>query len=369
MASFADATIIIRSNGTNWGNEMLDLKRTLNRLASGERFSREEARTIFDYMISGEATGPQIGALLMGLRLRGETIEEIVGAVQAMRPKMIRVDAPAGAVDIVGTGGDGVGTFNISTTAAFIVAGADVRVAKHGNRAVSSKSGAADVLVALGVAIDQTPIGVSRCILEAGLGFMFAPAHHPALKAVMPARIELAMPTIFNLLGPLVNPAGVTRHLVGVYSIDWLVPMAEALRDLGSERCLVVHGDDGLDEITLTGPTQVAMLAGGEIRRFEISPEDVGLSRARLADLKGSDNEHNAAALREVLGGKPGAYRDVALFNAAAALIASGVAQDWEEAMTTARSSLDEGRALACLERLVRVSNGYPTADNEVGQR
>ncbi len=335
---------------------MFDFKAVLNDLAAGEVLSREQSRALFSFMVSGEATGPQIGALLMGLRMRGEEIEEIVGAVQAMREKMLRVRAPEGAVDIVGTGGDGSGTYNISTTASFIVAGAGVPVAKHGNRAVSSKSGAADVLAALGVHLDQTPEGVERCLDEARLGFMFAPAHHPALKNVMPARIDLAMRTIFNILGPLLNPAGVTHHLVGVYSPDLLEPLANAFRELGSTRALVVHGADGLDEITTTGVTRVAMLADGEVRVFELTPEEVGLTRAPLSALKGGDGAENADALRAVLSGRPGAYRDIALFNAAGALIAAGVADDWADALGQARASVDEGRAMQALERMVAAS-------------
>lgn len=334
---------------------MFNLKRALNRLAEGEHFSRHEARSLFDFMVS-EATGPQIGALLMGLRIRGETIDEIVGAAQAMRARMLPVRAPAGAIDIVGTGGDGVGTYNISTAAAFIVAGAGVPVAKHGNRAVSSKSGAADVLTALGVAIDQSPNGVERCIAASGIGFMFAPAHHPALKCVMPARIDLATRTIFNLLGPLLNPAGVRHHLVGVYSRDLLEPMAETLRELGSERALIVHGADGLDEITTTGPTHAAMLADGKVTVLDLTPEEVGLPRVSLDALKGGDGPANAAALQNLLSGALGAYRDIALFNAAGALIVAGAAANWTTAIEAARASIDDGRAKAALDRMVAAS-------------
>lgn len=337
--------------------EILDLKSILSRLAVGEVFSREVARDLFDFMVSGEATGSQIGALLMGLRMRGESVEEIVGAVQAMREKMAPVRAPADAVDIVGTGGDGVGTYNVSTAASFIVAGAGVPVAKHGNRAVSSKSGAADVLTALGIAIDLPPSGVEHCLVSAKLGFMFAPAHHPALKNVMAARIDLGLRTIFNVLGPLLNPARVTSHLIGVYSRDLLEPMAYALRELGSSRALVVHGADGLDEITTTGITYVAMLDNGKVRLFEITPENVGLSRVPLDALKGDVGWVNAAALRSVLEGEPGPYRDIALFNAAGALIAAGATRSWTDAIVLAQASIDEGRAKDVLERMIVASH------------
>lgn len=336
---------------------MLDLKTVLNRLAGGEVFTRETARNIFAFLVSGQATASQIGALLMGLRMRGEAVEELVGAAQAMREKMASVRAPLEAVDIVGTGGDGAGTHNISTAAAFIVAGAGVPVAKHGNRAVSSKSGSADVLTALGVEVDLSPDGVERCLASAKLGFMFAPGHHPALRNVMPARIDLGLRTIFNTLGPLLNPARVTHHLIGVYSRHLLEPMASALRELGSSRALVVHGADGLDEITTTGVTYVAMLANCEVRLFEITPESVGLSRGHLDALKGGSGPVNATALRAVLDGEPGPYRDIALFNAAGALVAAGAARSWADAVALARASVDDGRARNALEQMIIASH------------
>src|SRR5437016_11074753 len=256
-------------------------------------------------MMSGEATPWQMGGLLMALRWRGGTVDEITGAVTAMREKMLRVRAPADAIDVVGTGGDASGSFNISTCAALIVAGAGVAVAKHGNRALSSRSGAADVLAALGVNIELTPQGVTRCIKEAGIGFMFAPAHHPAMKNVGPTRVELGTRTIFNLLGPLSNPAGVTRQMVGVFSRQWVLPLAQVLKNLGSESVWVVHASDGLDEITLTGPTFVAALEGGNIRTFEVTPEEAGLARVDAGALKGGDAAANAVALAGVLDGKP----------------------------------------------------------------
>jgi anthranilate phosphoribosyltransferase len=293
----------------------------------------------------------------MALRVRGETVDEITGAVEVMRAKMLRVDAPAGAVDVVGTGGDGSGSVNVSTCASFIVAGCGVPVAKHGNRALSSRSGAADVLAALGVRIDLTPDDVSRCLRETGIGFMFAPAHHPAMKNVGPTRVELATRTIFNLLGPLSNPAGVTRQMVGVFSRQWVLPLAQVLKNLGSESAWVVHGSDGLDEITLTGPTFVAALENGYIRSFEISPEDAGLPRTGPDSLKGGDAQENAASLQAVLDGKPSAFRDVALLNAAAALIVAGKVKDVKEGVALGQKSLDSGAALEKLKRLVAVSN------------
>src|SRR4030088_163362 len=242
-------------------------------------------------MMSGEATPSQMGGLLMALRVRGETVDEITGAVTAMRDKMLRVRAPAHAIDVVGTGGDASGSFNISTCAALIVAGAGVPVAKHGNRALSSRSGAADVLGALGVNIDFTPEVVSRCIKQAGIGFMFAPAHHPAMKNVGPTRVELGTRTIFNLLGPLSNPANVKRQMVGVFSKQWVEPLAHVLKNLGSERAYVVHGSDGLDEITTAGPTAVAALEGGKVTSFEIAPEAVGMARVKPEALRGGNAE------------------------------------------------------------------------------
>ena len=336
---------------------MDDLKPIIAKVATGATLSRDEAASAFDRMMSGEATPSQLGGLLMALRVRGETIDEITGAVSAMRAKMLKVKAPAGAIDVVGTGGDGSGSVNVSTCAAFIAAGAGVPVAKHGNRALSSRSGAADVLAALGVKIDLSPEQVSRCVTEAGIGFMFAPAHHPAMKNVNPTRVELATRTIFNLLGPLSNPAGVKRQMVGVFSRQWVQPLAQVLKNLGSESVWVVHGTDGLDEITLAGPTFVAALENGAIRSFEVSPEDVGLKRVPGEALKGGDAAANAVALRSVLAGQPSPYRDVALLNAAAALIVAGRAKDLKEGMALGIRSLNEGAAAERLKQLVAVSN------------
>ncbi|HEY0851707.1 MAG TPA: anthranilate phosphoribosyltransferase [Bradyrhizobium sp.] len=337
---------------------MDDLKSIIGKVATGATLSRDEAASAFDAMMSGEATPSQMGGLLMALRVRGETVDEITGAVAAMRGKMLKVKAPADAIDVVGTGGDGSGSVNVSTCAAFIVAGSGVPVAKHGNRALSSRSGAADVLASLGVKIDLTPDKVGRCVKEAGIGFMFAPAHHPAMKNVGPTRVELATRTIFNLLGPLSNPAGVKRQMVGVFSKQWVQPLAQVLKNLGSDAVWVVHGSDGLDEITLTGSTSVAALENGNIRTFEVTPEDAGLTCSSPGSLKGGDADANAVALRSVLEGIPSAYRDVALLNAAAALIVAGKAKDLKEGVAIGTRTLDSGAAAAKLKQLVAVSNG-----------
>jgi anthranilate phosphoribosyltransferase len=335
-----------------------DFKALIAKAATGASLTREEAARGFDRMMSGEATPSQMGALLMALRVRGETVDEITGAVTVMREKMLRVAAPPDAIDVVGTGGDASGSYNISTCAAFIVAGAGVPVAKHGNRALSSRSGAADVLAALGVKIELPPDGVGRCIREAGIGFMFAPAHHPAMKNVGPTRVELGTRTIFNLLGPLSNPAGVKRQMVGVFSRQWIEPLANVLRNLGSESAWVVHGSDGLDEITSAGPTYVAALENGGVRTFEIAPEDVGVARAMPDMLRGGDAEQNARALLDVLRGKKGAFRDVALMNAAAGLVVAGRAKDLKQGFALAAKSIDSGEAEGRLDRLIGVSNG-----------
>jgi anthranilate phosphoribosyltransferase len=337
---------------------MDDLKSIIGKVATGATLSRDEAASAFDAMMSGEATPSQMGGLLMALRVRGETVDEITGAVSAMRGKMLRVKAPADAVDVVGTGGDGSGSVNVSTCASFIVAGVGVPVAKHGNRALSSRSGAADVLASLGVKIDLTPDQVGRCVAEAGIGFMFAPAHHPAMKNVGPTRVELATRTIFNLLGPLSNPAGVKRQMVGVFSRQWVQPLAQVLKNLGSESVWVVHGSDGLDEITLTGPSFVASLDNGKITTFEIKPEDAGLVCCNNDALRGGDADANAEALQGVLNGKPSPYRDVALLNAAAALIVAGRARDLKEGVALGAKSIDSGAAAARLKHLVAVSRG-----------
>ena len=335
---------------------MSDFKAHIAKVANGQPLTFEEARDAFDIMMSGEATPSQIGGFLMALRTRGETVDEISGAVATMRAKVLPVKAPTDAVDIVGTGGDASGSYNVSTCAAFIAAGAGVPVAKHGNRALSSKSGAADALAALGVNIEIGPDAISECIYEAGVGFMFAPAHHSAMRHVGPSRVELGTRTIFNLLGPLANPAGVTRQLVGVFSPQWVVPIAEVLKGLGATSAWVVHGE-GLDEMTTAGTTQVAEVRNGEIRTFEVTPEQVGLARVTQADLKGADAEHNARALRGVLAGEKCPYRDIAVLNAAAALVVAAKAADLNEGIRLAAEAIDSGAAQAKLEKLIEVSN------------
>ncbi len=287
--------------------------------------------------------------------MRGETVDEIAGAVSIMRQKMVPVDAPDDAIDIVGTGGDGTNTYNISTLAALIVAGAGVPVAKHGNRALSSKS--ARRMHCRNLASSSTsPDMISRCIREAGIGFMFAQLHHPAMRHVGPARVELGARTIFNIVGPLSSPARVKKQLFGVYSPEWLIPGAEALRDLGLTSAWVVHGS-GLDEITTTGPSQVAELKDGEIRSFDLTPDDFGVETVSLDAIRGGDGAVNAAALRDVLGGAKTPYRDVALCNAAASLIVAGKAKDVTEGMHHASQSLDTGSAAQALETLITISN------------
>lgn len=335
---------------------MTTLKPHIAKVATGQSLSYEEAREAFDIIMSGDATPGQIGGFLMALRVRGETVDEISGAVATMRDKMLRVEAPAGAIDIVGTGGDNSHSVNISTASALVIAACGVPVAKHGNRGLSSLTGAADVLTALGVKIDLTPQAISQCISDAGVGFMFAPAHHPAMKHVGPTRVELGTRTIFNLLGPLSNPAGVNRQMVGVFAPEWIMPVAETLKALGAEHAWVVHGD-GYDEITTTGETKVAELRGGEIRAFTLTPEAVDLKRHRKEDLRGGDAAYNAAALRDMLSGKPGAYRDTVLMNAGAGLVVAGKAARLEDGMEAAAAAIDGGKALAVLDTLVHVSN------------
>ncbi len=336
---------------------MSELKALIAKAADGKSLTRDEAKTAFTVMMSGDATPSQIAGLLMALRVRGETVDEITGAVETMRAKMLRVDAPDDAVDIVGTGGDASGSYNISTCAAFVAAGAGLKVAKHGNRALSSKSGAADVLTALGVKIDLPPTQISRCIKEAGLGFMFAPAHHASMKYVGPTRVELGTRTIFNLLGPLSNPASVRRQITGVYSKAWVEPLAQVLKNLGSEGCWICHGEGGMDEIVPTGTTWISELKDGRIGSFEVTPEKVGLKRSGPDTLKGADAIHNASALCKVLEGVPSAFRDAAVMTAGAALLVAGKAISFEQGVRTSEAAIDNGKAKAALETLIKVSH------------
>jgi len=335
---------------------MTDLKSIIARVAGGETLSREEAGEAFHVIMAGEATPVQIGSFLTALRMRGETVDEIAGAVTVMRDRMTKVEAPEGAIDVVGTGGDASGTYNISTAAALIVAGAGVPVAKHGNRALTSKSGAADTLAALGVKLELAPEQIGACIREAGIGFMFAPAHHSAMRHVGPARKDLGFRTIFNLLGPLSNPAGVKHYMLGVFAPEWVEPLARVLGSLGAERAWVVHGAGGLDEISPGGRTMVARLEGGKVVTIEVTPEDAGLPSHDISEIKGGDAEHNAAALRDVLDGARNAFRDTAVLNAAAALVVAGRAADLREGARLATDALDSGAAKQRLLDLVRVS-------------
>jgi anthranilate phosphoribosyltransferase len=336
---------------------MDSFKPYLAKVATGASLTREEARAAFDDLLSGEVTPAQGGAFLMALRVRGEALDEIIGATSAMRGRMTRVSAPADAIDIVGTGGDHSGSYNISTLASIIVAACGVPVAKHGNRAASSRSGAADVLTALGVKIGLDPAALERCLKEAGVCFMFAQTHHASMRNVAPVRVELGTRTLFNLLGPLSNPAGVSRQLLGVFSEVWLEPLTQVLKELGTKRVWTVHGSDGLDEITTTGPTHVAALENGSVRRFTITPEEVGLPVARPEDLKGGDPAHNAAQLRAVLDGEHTPYRDVAVLNAAASLVVAEAAATLGEGMARATQAVDSGAARGTLDRLIAVSN------------
>jgi anthranilate phosphoribosyltransferase len=337
--------------------DMTQLKALIARVADGHALTESEAGDAFEIVMSGNATPAQMGAFLMALRLRGETVDEIAAAARTMRAKALKVVAPDGAVEAVGTGGDASGSFNISTAASFVLAGCGQKVAKHGNRAFTSKSGAADVLTALGVNIECDLKLVEYAISKAGVGFMMAPRHHSATRHVAGVRVEMGTRTIFNLLGPLSNPAGVKRQLVGVFARKWVAPLAHTLGRLGSERAWVVHGSDGLDEITTTGPTFVAEFKDGAVREFEVSPEQAGLPLAKPADLKGGTPAENAATMRALLGGAKGPIRDVVLLNAAAVLVIADAAADLGEGVAQAAAAIDSGKALAALDALVDITN------------
>ena len=334
-----------------------DLKPYLSMIADGKTLSVDEAASAFNVIMSGEASESQIGAFLMGLRMRGETVDEITGAVQTMRAKATMISAPANAIDIVGTGGDGAGTYNISTGTAFVVAGCGIPVAKHGNRAVSSKSGASDVLAVLGVNLDAEFPLIEKAIAEAGIGFLMAPRHHSAMRFVGPVRAAMGVRTIFNILGPMSNPAGVKRQFTGVYAKELAEPMARTLMNMGCEATWVVHGSDGLDELTTTGSSHVVALKDGEISHFDVSPADAGLPLASADDLKGGDAEVNGAAIRTLLAGEKGPYRDIVIFNAAASLIVAGKADDLKQGAALATASIDDGNAQAALDQLVKITN------------
>lgn len=335
---------------------MSDRIKPLIGIACERPLTRAEAEQAFTALFEGEATPAQMGGLLMALRTRGETVDEFAAAAAVMRSKCHAVTAPAGAMDIVGTGGDGKGTLNISTATAFVVAGAGVPVAKHGNRNLSSKSGAADALTEMGLNVMVGPDIVERCLAEAGIGFMMAPMHHPAMRHVGPVRAELGTRTIFNILGPLTNPAGVKRQLTGAFSARLIRPMAETLRALGSDAAWLVHGSDGTDEISIAGPTAVAALDKGDIREFTVHPDDAGLPVHPFEAILGGSPAENAAAFRALLNGAPGAYRDAVLLNAAAALLVAGQAATLKDGVALAKHSIDSGEALARIEALRRIT-------------
>jgi len=337
--------------------DLARFKEILAIVADGRPLSFDEAREAFAIMMAGDATPAQMAGFLMGLRVRGETVEEIAAGASVLRERMVRVRAPEGAIDTCGTGGDGAGTYNISTAVALVVAACGVPVAKHGNRGLSSRSGSSDVLQALGVDIDAPVPVIEEAIATAGIGFMMAPRHHGAMRHVAGPRLELGTRTIFNLLGPLANPAGVRRQLVGVFAARWVEPLARVLGRLGAERVWVVHGSDGLDELTTTGPSLVAEWDRGTLRTFEVDPEAAGLPRARLEDLAGGDAAHNAEAIRAVLAGVRGPFRDAVLLGAAGALVVAERVADLASGVRLAAEAIDSGAAAATLERLVRITN------------
>lgn len=332
---------------------MSDLRPTLALLAEGHHLSAEQSQEAFETIMSGAADLAQMAAFIMALRVRGEQVDEIVGGARVLRAKADKIEAPSGHIDTCGTGGDGIGTYNISTAAALVAAAAGAPVAKHGNRSVSSKSGSADVLMSLGANLEMSKEANEESLRKFGFAFMFAPAHHKAMRHVAPARASLQLRTIFNLLGPLANPAQARRQVLGVFDRKWLRPMAEVLKKLGSEHVWVVHGSDGLDEVTTTGATHVAELKGGTINEFDIEPGDVGLTIANLDDLKGGDATVNAQAIRDLLAGKPSAYRDIVLMNTGAALVVAGKADSLNAGVTMAAEVIDNGAAAHRLDEWV----------------
>ena len=338
--------------------DLADMKAILAKVAGGGRLGEEEAGRAFDIIMSGNATPSQMGGFLMALRVRGETVEEITGAARVMRSKAVSIESPPGAIDTVGTGGDNSGTYNISTATALVVSACGVPVAKHGNRAMSSKSGAADVLAELGVNLDADMALVKKALWEAGICFLMAPRHHTAMRNVGPTRVELGTRTIFNLLGPLSNPAGAKKQLIGVFAREWVEPIAHVLHRLGSESAWVVHGSDGLDEITTTGITHVAALKDGKVTAFEIDPREAGLPLAQPSYLKGGDAAVNGKAMRALLDGAEGPYRDIVLLNSAAALMVAGIVPELKMGVARARQAIDTGGAKSVLDRLVAITNG-----------
>jgi anthranilate phosphoribosyltransferase len=333
-----------------------DFRPYLEQVQNGKTLSTDEAGRAFAAIMSGRVAEDDLADFLRALAGRGAAISEIVGAARVMRAEMRTINAPANAIDLCGTGGDGHGTFNISTATAFVVAGCGVPVAKHGNRSASSRSGTADVLEHLGVKIDMAPAAAEACLNETNFCFLFAPHYHTAMKHVAAVRKQLGIRTIFNLLGPLSNPAGVKRQLMGVFAANFIAPLAEVLKELGSEKAWLVHGDDGLDELTTTAATHVAILDGGKVTASDVTPEEIGLARVPLSALKGGDTPENAAALRRLLDGERGPFRDIVLLNAAAALIVAGKAQNLKDGAALAAEALDRGAAKDVLAHVVALS-------------
>ncbi len=332
-------------------------KSLIDKVAIGQTLNTSESVKSFEYMMSGNATPSQMGAFLMGLRVRGETVEELTGGAKAMRARALQVNAPKNAVDTAGTGGDGTGTFNISTAAAILVAASGIPVAKHGNRALTSKSGSADMLSALGVNIEAEVDIIEKCLNKANIGFMMAPKHHGAMRHVGPTRLELGTRTIFNLLGPLSNPANASLQLIGVFDRSWAEPMARVLDNLGSKRVWVVHGSDGIDEITTTGTTDVVEMHNGYIKKFKISPEEAGLEYSSISQLRGGDGEYNARIMKDLLSGQTGPIRDIVILNAAAMILISGRAENLKEGAKIVSENIKNGKAKETLELLIKISN------------
>ena len=337
---------------------MSELRDSIGKIAEGGKLTRKEARAAFETIMSGAADDAEIAAFLMGLRMRKESVEEIVGGAQVLREKAIALEAPPGTVDTCGTGGDGHGTFNVSTAAAIVAAACGVPVAKHGNVSVSSKSGSAEVLERLGVDLDLPPERVQACLDTFGLCFLMAPKHHRAMRHVAPVRRAMGIRTVFNVLGPLSNPAGAKRQLIGVYESEWLEPLARTLAALGSEHVWIVHGADGLDELTVTGASEVVEYVGGKLRRFTVTPEQAGLARHPLEALKGGTPEDNAAAMTDLLDGKHDAYRDIVLLNAAATLLVAGKTAELAPGVRLAAEAIDTGRAADLLKQWAAFTRG-----------
>ena len=338
----------------------MTLLQAIQAVMQGQNLTREEAGAAIEEMLTGTAPASQMAALLVALRMKGETPDEIAGAALAMRARAVRVEVPLDRlIDTCGTGGDGAHTFNISTTSAFVAAGAGARVAKHGNRAASSKCGSADVLAALGAEVELSPAGVAACIEEVGIGFLFAPAHHAAMRHVGPVRRELGVRTLFNLLGPLANPAGVRRQVVGVPAPQFVIVLARTLAELGAERAFVVHGHGGLDEISTAGPTMVAETRNGSVRESQVTPEELGVAPAPVAELRGGDAQRNAELLLGVLRGEKGPRRSAVLLNSAAAIAASGVCETLRDGVRLAEQAIDSGAALDRVERFVQATKAH----------